>query len=433
MSNLEIFDLAELLLKPFFTTLVALIGLSHIAYKVGLTDRPNARKQHHGEIPLIGGLAIYFCIAHVFLSQENPFPAAGAFFSSLTIIVITGLIDDYKNLDFKIRFAAEIMAALIMIRFAGVEITSLGNLLGFGEIRLGAFSTVFTAFAVVGGINAFNMIDGIDGLAGGTSLLVYLMLSCLCIYYGCEHSILLCLLLSASTLAFLAFNFPLPGRKQAWAFLGDTGSKLFGFTICWLVISASQGENAMISPVTALWLIATPILDSVCIILRRIRRGRSPFAPDREHFHHILIVAGYGKRLTLLIILSFALILGMIGIIGSNLLKLPDYLMFYMFVSLFAIYYWSMSHAWQMVKIARYLRGRKAERRRTKTRRIANVANLPFEDRRVGERRSGRDRRYQATAKDIAVYHSQSLLPVLITNGKEIRQDLASDYSNEKP
>ncbi len=136
---------------------------------------------------------------------------------------------------------------------------------------------------------------------------------------------------------------------------------LLGFTICWLVISASQGDNKIFSPVTALWLIGAPILDTLCIMIRRIRKGRSPFAPDREHFHHILQVAGYGKYAILFIILSFSATVAIIGLAGDILFNAPDWVMFYLFVIVFALYYWGMSHAWEMVKVARHLRKHKNE------------------------------------------------------------------------
>lgn len=332
-----------------------------------------------------------------------------AFFTAITIIVVTGLIDDLKNLNFKTRFAAEIVAALIMIKWGGVQISNLGNLLGLGDIKLGPYSTFFTVFAVVGGINAINMIDGIDGLAGSTSLIIYLLLSFLTINYNGAESLQFCFILAPAAVAFLLFNFPIPGRKKASAFLGDTGSMLFGFTICWMVISASQGESKIISPVAVLWLLATPILDTLCIMIRRARKGRSPFTPDREHFHHILPVAGYGARATLFIILSFALALAMTGLVGNILFQTPDWLMFYSFIILFAMYYWGMSHSWKMVKVARYLREHRDERRSKQPRRRTNLTTLPFTDRRIlAERRSGIDRRYQATPRDLKIFLNQN-------------------------
>jgi UDP-GlcNAc:undecaprenyl-phosphate GlcNAc-1-phosphate transferase len=359
LNNFETPDLAVLMSSSFLITIAAMILLRPIAFKIGLIDQPCSRKRHQGEIPMIGGLAIYLCIAYIILSQDVPVNMA--FFTAVTIIVVTGLIDDIKSLSFKARFAAEIVAALIMIKWGGIEIISLGNLLGFGEIQLSTFSTLFTVFAIVGGINAFNMLDGVDGLAGGTSLIIYFVLSVLCITDNYANSLPFCFILAPATAAFLLFNFPLPGRNKASAFLGDTGSMLLGFTICWLVISASQGDNKIFSPVTALWLIAAPILDTFCIMIRRTRKGRSPFAPDREHFHHILQVAGYGRYAILLIISSFTATLAVIGLAGDILFNAPDWVMFYLFVIVFALYYWGMSHAWEMVKVARHLREHKNE------------------------------------------------------------------------
>ena len=405
MSYIGTLDFFSLVGKPFLVTIAALFALSHLAPRFGLVDRPCSRKQHQGSVPLIGGLAIYVCILFVTLSNSASALEMPGFIAAVTLITLTGLADDLKNINFKIRIGAEIVATLVMIKWGNIQIHSLGNLFGFGEIQLGAFSTAFTVFAVVGGINAFNMIDGIDGLAGGTSLLVYLMLSGLCVYFDCSHSIQFCLLLSASTLAFLAFNFPIPGRKKAWAFLGDTGSKLFGFTICWLVISASQTDAPMIPPVAALWLIAIPIIDSVCIIIRRLKKGRSPFDPDREHLHHILIVAGYSKQTVLLVILVFSTLTGLTGVIATVWIKVPDWIMFYAFLVLFSFYYWCMNHSWKMVKVARFLRSRKNGRRKSSNRRTLVMSNLPFEDRRSGkDRRSGRDRRYQASRRDLRFF-----------------------------
>ena len=290
-----------------------------------------------------------------------------------------------------------------------IEITSLGNLFGVGEIQLGIFSILFTVFAIVGGINAFNMIDGIDGLAGGTAFIIYFLLSILSIIYNSANDLLFCFVLAPATAAFLLFNFPIPGRKKASAFLGDTGSMLLGFTICWLVISVSQGDNKIISPVTVLWLIATPILDSFCIMIRRIRKGRSPFAADREHFHHILQIAGYGKYAILFIILSFAATMAVIGIAGDILFSIPDWVMFYLFIIVFAFYYWGMSHAWKLVKVARYLREHKNDRRKNKSLRCSGLHPLPFADRRIStDRRSGIDKKYQATARDLKFFLKQT-------------------------
>ena len=420
MDNFNLLNAAVIASDSFFITFAAIMLARPAAFIIGLTDRPCSRKKHQGEIPLIGGVAIFFCIAYIILIHNLANPEAIAFLAAVAIIVVTGVIDDFKGLSVKPRIVAEIAATLIMIKWGGVEITSLGDLFGFGDIQLGYFSTLFTVFAVVGGINAFNMIDGIDGLAGGISFTVYFLLSLLCIVYKSSQSLQLCFILAPATAAFLLCNFPIKGRAKALTFLGDAGSMLFGFTICWLVISASQGDQKIISPATVLWLIAAPILDSFSIILRRIRKGRSPFAPDREHFHHILQVAGFGKYSILFILLGFTATLAVIGLMADRLLNIPESLMFYLFIIVFALYNWGMSHAWTLVKVARYLREDTIDRRKPKSdRRCTNMSPLPFADRRISERRSGLDRRHQATRKEES--HFKKVIPVLKSLGKLLK------------
>ena len=171
--------------------------------------------------------------------------------------------------------------------------------------------------------------------------------------------------------------------------MGDTGSTLFGFTVCWLLVDVSQGEKNLISPTTALWIMALPLFDSVCIMLRRISKGRSPFSPDREHLHHVFHVAAYSINQTLGIVLAFSFGLSFIGIIASLLLKVPEPVLFGFFILLFACYYWLMNHAWTVIKICRYLNHTKVSDRR--------VENIKIED----ERRSGIDRRYVPNQQEL--------------------------------
>jgi Glycosyl transferase family 4/NAD(P)-binding Rossmann-like domain len=198
-----------------------------------------------------------------------------------------------------------------------------------------------------------------------------------------------CLIFIASILAFLLFNLRIFGRSSAKIFLGDTGSTLFGFTVCWLLIDASQGEKNLITPTTALWIIALPLFDSVCIMLRRISKGRSPFAPDREHLHHVFHLAGYSINQTLSIILTFSFGLSFTGITASLFLKVPEPILFGFFILLFASHYWLMNHAWTVIKICRYLSHTKVSERRVENQRVEV------------DRRSGTNRRYMPTQREI--------------------------------
>lgn len=383
MSNIS----SLLIIESFFITLFLLLALCPLAKKVGHTDKPSSRKKHSGEVPLIGGISIYLCILFLFywLPIENQ-----AYLLSISLIVLCGIIDDHRELSAKVRIFVELLAAIIMIKWGGIEIVSLGNLLGFGDISLGYFSSIFTVFAIIGGINAFNMLDGIDGLAGTVSLMVFILI--LIIGLNTPEIATYCLLFIPAISAFLLFNLRIFGRQKASIFLGDTGSMLFGFTVACLIIDASQGEKNIISPITVLWIIAIPLFDSISIMIRRIRKGKSPFAPDREHFHHILLLAGYTVNQTVGIILIIAFTAGSFGILGDLLLKLPEWLMFYIFLSLFYLYYWGMTHSWKMMKFVRFIHDHKGEKRvieRRKKNVIYSGKNRRFYNRRIDkERRS---------------------------------------------
>jgi UDP-GlcNAc:undecaprenyl-phosphate GlcNAc-1-phosphate transferase len=378
-------------LTPLLETVFFILALYPFALKIGLTDKPCHRKQHKDPTPLVGGLAIYFAVLGTLFFNDNPLPNQTAFIVATMLLVCVGLIDDYKGLGVKIRFIAQIAAVLIMSEFAHIKITDLGDLLGLGNIHLGNnYATALTLFVVVGGINAFNMIDGIDGLAGGLTLVSIASIAVVSWIFQDEMIFKFCLIFIAAILAFLLFNLRIFGRSSAKIFLGDTGSTLFGFTVCWLLIDASQGEKNLISPTTALWIMALPLFDSVCIMLRRIGKGRSPFAPDREHLHHVFHVSGYSINQTLTIILVFSLGLSFIGITASLLLKVPEPVLFGFFILLFASHYWLMNHAWTIIKVCRYLSHTRVHDRR--------VENIKVE---VDRRRSGIDRRYIPTQKEL--------------------------------
>jgi len=396
----------KLFVIPFISTIGFILVLYPIALKIGLTDRPNHRKQHSEPTPLIGGLAIYLAIILTLSLSHINLPNQIAFVTAVTLLVLVGLIDDYKTLGVKIRLLAQIAASLIMTEIADIKINDLGDLFAFGNVNLGNYATAFTVFAVVGGINAFNMIDGIDGLAGSLTLISIMAIATVSWLF--QNWVLLdfCIVMIASIIAFLVFNLRLFGRTNAKIFLGDTGSTVFGFTVCWLAIYASQGENRIITPTTVLWIIAVPLIDSVCIMLRRISKGRSPFDPDREHLHHILSLAGYSVNQTLITLLICSLILSITGIATSYFLHIQEVILLLSFLLLFLCHYWGISHAWKMMKIARYLRTKKGDDEKAKSRRKnerrSKKCDLDIGERRVIEdRRNHEERRYIPTEEQL--------------------------------
>jgi UDP-GlcNAc:undecaprenyl-phosphate/decaprenyl-phosphate GlcNAc-1-phosphate transferase len=356
----------NIFLFPLLLTVFFILILYPYALKIGFTDKPCHRKRHQQHTPLIGGVAIYFAILVTLFLNAPFFPNQNIFIAAITLLVIVGLIDDYQGLSVKIRFITQIAVGMIMAEFAHIKVTYLGDLFGFGNIPLGDYATIFTIFVVVGGINAFNMIDGIDGLAGSLTLVSIASIAAVSWIFQDWILFKFCFIFIAAIFGFLVFNLRICGRSSGKIFLGDTGSTLLGFSICWLLIYVSQGEKNLILPATTLWIIAIPLLDTVCIMLRRITKNKSPFNPDREHLHYIFHVTGYSVNQTLMFILFFAITLSFIGITADLFFNIPEPLLFGLFIGIFIGYYSLIERVWMVIKIHRYLHVTKISDRRSK-------------------------------------------------------------------
>ncbi len=314
-----------------------LFFMRKVARKVGLVDKPSGRKVHTGNIPLVGGVAICINIVNYIYTHPGMINHANLFMLCICALTVVGALDDRFDLSVKVRMFVQALISLAMIYFAGVNLHTLGNLLGFGNIDLGYLGSIITIFAVIGCINAFNMVDGIDGLLGGISIVTFASLGILLGLAGEQSLSYLCLLLVICMVPYIIMNLGLIGRERK-VFMGDAGSMMIGFTVIWLLIGASQTPgNAMIRPVTALWLIALPLMDMVAIMVRRVKQGKSPFKPDREHLHHICQRLGCSPTQTLILICSIATVFASIGIVGEIFL-IPEFLMFYGFIILFSAY-----------------------------------------------------------------------------------------------
>jgi UDP-GlcNAc:undecaprenyl-phosphate GlcNAc-1-phosphate transferase len=235
-------------------------------------------------------------------------------------------------------------------------IYNMGDLLGEGDINLGGWGIPFTVFIVIGVTNALNMSDGIDGLAGGVSLISFLSMYYLAMDAGWVVESQILLIFIAILIPFLLLNAPFFGKRSARLFMGDAGSMFLGFALAWYITVLSQGEKAVISPVITLWIFAIPLLDTVSIMVRRMVKGRSPFSPDRDHFHHIFQAAGYSNRKTLIIILLTQVVLSSIGIAGHKA-GVPDWVMFWGFFILQVLFFWAIKRAWYVMRVLRHIGG----------------------------------------------------------------------------
>ncbi|MFA0543801.1 UDP-N-acetylglucosamine--undecaprenyl-phosphate N-acetylglucosaminephosphotransferase [Vibrio sp. 10N.222.52.B7] len=337
----------------FLFSLATTFTLRKFAKKIGLVDKPNARKLHNGAVPLVGGVSICISILYFLFNNPEIFPNAELYASCVLILVGIGVLDDKYDISFKLRFAVQAGLSIIMMVVGGIELNTIGDVFGSGDvITLGWFGYLVTILAVVGAINAFNMVDGIDGLLGGLSIVTFGGLGIMLSFDGQTNLAYICMVLVVAIIPYILLNLGAFGRKRK-VFMGDAGSMLIGFTVIWLLLLSSQnGSTPPLRPVTALWLIAVPLMDMAAIMIRRVRRGDSPFKPDREHLHHIFQRMGLSSTQTLIVICSIATLYAVIGI-SAEMLNIPEYMMFYAFIICFAIYLVVLSNIW---KITSYIR-----------------------------------------------------------------------------
>jgi UDP-GlcNAc:undecaprenyl-phosphate/decaprenyl-phosphate GlcNAc-1-phosphate transferase len=253
---------------------------------------------------------------------------------------LVGFYDDRRHVRPALRFLFQGIAVAVMGLADHGQLIHLGDLLGLGQIDTGLAATWFTIFAVIGVINAFNMIDGLDGLAGGLALVVtgWLIMLCLMAPTPFPGKVGTLLVLAMAVGGFLLFNLRTPWRERASVFMGDAGSTMLGFVLSWFLVRMSQAEPAMLDPVTAVWIIGLPLMDTVTVMVRRISLNRSPFAADRQHLHHLLLGYGLPDGRVVAMMLAAALCLGGLGVL-AQWLAVPEAIRFYGFVVLFLAYY----------------------------------------------------------------------------------------------
>lgn len=318
-------------------TLITLLLLRRFAVVLDLIDRPGAHKTHYHAVPAVGGIGVLAgLLAAGLLSDAREI--ALALVAGLAALVLIGTIDDRHGLTARTRFLAQIAAALGMCFFGDVVLRDFGELLGPGAtLELGWAAVPVTVLSAVGVINAVNMIDGIDGLAGSMCALVFAALSGVALATGHATSGPLLAATSMSLLVFLAFNLRL-GRKRALLFLGNGGSLAIGLLLAWELIRLSQGPARAFQPVTALWLFAVPLIDTVSVMWRRLNARRSPFRADHEHIHHLLLRAGLSVNRTVTV-LAAAQLLAISAALVAEQVGIAEAWRFYAFVAVAIAYH----------------------------------------------------------------------------------------------
>jgi len=295
-----------------------------IAKAKGLVVRPNKRMSHTGDVPNIGGLNIIFSFMLTYLLFEyGQLNQSQFFLIGLFAIMAVGFIDDVLILTPTAKLLGEALAGIALIGFADLRITHLHGIFGIEQIGV-IPSYILSLFILIAIINAVNLIDGIDGLASGLGMLYCLFFA---IYFGLVGDTswsVLAICMIGSLAVFFIYN--VFGHREK-IFMGDSGSLLLGYLLTAFVFHFCEANayhqvpeafHMSAAPAVAICVLTVPIFDTIRVSLTRIKQHRSPFQPDKNHIHHLLLRTGLNHIQTTCVLLSVSLIFIALAILGRN-------------------------------------------------------------------------------------------------------------------
>jgi len=315
---------AEFFLSVFLVIVLTPL-VKRVAWWVGAIDHPDERKIHRGSIPRLGGLAIYiacvlpipilYLLGSTFVASQVPkvFHTVAVMLGMATVMMLLGTFDDIRRLNAWVKLPVEILAAVVIIYYAGIRVQVLTHPLHVGDamIVFSPLDVIITVLWIVGVTNAINFLDGIDGLAAGVCVFVSLTICTVAVINKQLVAALLAVPLAGASLGFLRYNF-----NPATIFMGDSGSLFLGFSIAVLSLYANQKATTAIAILVPVVVLGVPLWDALLAVSRRVRARRSVFDADREHIHHRLLRFGMGQRKAALFLyaLTAVLCLAAIGI-----------------------------------------------------------------------------------------------------------------------
>jgi len=303
MSSLPVMLVSGFL--SLFLCLALLYPSIIISKRLGFVDKPNARKRHQEPTPLVGGIVILLaiCITNAFFETTS-----WSLLGWLALVLIIGVLDDIYDVSYRIRLATHFAIVIGIAITEGLLVNNIGSIVGGKAVDFfGPIAVVFTAIGVIGAINVVNMSDGVDGLLG--SLVITSL--CVLLFFGFQSPLAdmpvtvgSITVLIGALVAFITMNCRFFRLKRARVFMGDAGSTVLGFYLVYMLIAYSQGDDAVISPVLAGWILGLPLLDGSAVIASRLLDRKAPFHPDRRHLHHLLLDAGNSVNKTVIIMVG---------------------------------------------------------------------------------------------------------------------------------
>jgi UDP-GlcNAc:undecaprenyl-phosphate GlcNAc-1-phosphate transferase len=342
----------------FFVTFSTLPVIIRLFRSINLLDAPDRRKVHKLSQPSLGGISIYsgVLIALLFVVPLETIGAYKFFFAGVVISLLLGMRDDISSLYANQKLVFQVLAAFVTVYYADIALTGMYGLFGIQEFP-GWLSVSFSVFVILSISNAFNLIDGIDGLAASVAVFVSLVFGIWFLLIGDDFFATVAFVIASALVAFLIFNW-----HPAKIFMGDTGSLVTGFILGVMAIRfidqtamLPEGSDfAVNAPITlAFSLLIVPVYDTLRVMSIRVYNGMSPFHPDKKHIHHTLIRQGFSHSQATLILLAFTFIVfcvsAQISFLGEHLSLI---VLFVMAVSFGAFWDW---------RLGRYLEKEKAK------------------------------------------------------------------------
>jgi UDP-GlcNAc:undecaprenyl-phosphate GlcNAc-1-phosphate transferase len=321
-----IIDIVLSFIWAFVIAVFAIPSIIYVAHLKNLLDEPNFRAVHTNLTPRLGGMAIFAGFMSAVTIFGNVTPQIQRLLASTLILFFIGLKDDISSVSAFKKFFVQILATGIVMFLGDIKVNDFQGFLGIHQID-DRFAYAFTFLVIVGLINAFNLIDGLDGLAGSLILINTAAFGYFFFFFGgvtYEPFALVAFCLMGGILGFLRYNF-----HKAIIFMGDTGSLVCGMIVSVMAIEFVQMKAVESAPSIAVAILIIPVFDTARVFAFRIINGKSPFSPDKNHVHHILIRTGLNQVQTVLVlsVMNILTILAAISLahMGDNFL-----LMFYL-------------------------------------------------------------------------------------------------------
>lgn len=321
----------------FLSSVLFVVALLRPARRAGLIDHPAGRKAHEAPTVLVGGLAIFLSWILVLYLTDLLSGQSQSLWIALLVTVGIGLADDAHEIGYRSKFFAQLVASLVIVSGTTVHVMYLGDIFAVGDLRLGKWSYLITAIAIIGLMNAINMIDGLDGLAGTQAFLSLSAFSLVAMRAGEVQLAFEMLFLAGAVAGFLIFNLRSPLLNRALVFLGDTGGMLLGLLLAWFSIRLGGAETAPLRPITAVWILAVPLLDMGAVMLLRLKQRKSPFQPDRQHLHYVLIDAGFTVGQVVFMMGALSMTCAVLALL-CEAYSVPEFIMFGVFIVLLLAY-----------------------------------------------------------------------------------------------